>query len=109
MLTIRAEQMKAFEAERLGEFRQKLLARIADVAPQCPDPERQIERTLQAGPEFGLFSERDLATFAEIICRFMGGFPDGRLPKGALAILMTYGQDPRVKLKRFHAWAEKNA
>jgi hypothetical protein len=108
MLTIRDEQMQAFELDRIHEYQEKLLRHLREVAPECAEPEKQIERGMAEGPEFGLSSEKDVARFVEITCVFLGGFPAGRLPKTALAILMTYGGETAVKLKRYEEWARRN-
>ena len=106
MLTIRPEQIKALEADRIRQFKARLRRHLEPLAPSCPDLEAHIDRGLSDARAFGLVCEKDVARFVEITCERLGGFPSGRLPKPALAILMTYGLNPSVKLDRYLAWAE---
>lgn len=108
MLTIRTEQLRAFGLERIRQFRQKLLRHLNEVAPECSNPEWQVERGMADAEAFGLVSEQDVARFIATTCTHLGGFPSGRLPKPALAILMTYGDDPSRKLDRYARWALSN-
>jgi hypothetical protein len=106
MLRIRAEQMRAFELHRASLFREKLLRHLYEVTPACEAPEAQIERGMVMAGEFGLTSEKDVARFVEITCRYLGRFPETRLPVPALAVLMAHGAEPAAKLDRYSAWAE---
>jgi hypothetical protein len=108
MLRIRAEQMRAFELQRISLFREKLFRHLNEAVPECASPKAEIERGLAAAREFGLASEKDVARFVEITCRYLGRFPEGRLPVPALTILMAHGIDPAVKLDRYSKWAESN-
>jgi hypothetical protein len=106
--TIRSEQLKALERERLQRFKDRLRRRLETWAPGGQDFRAQIDRALAEGPSFGLISEKDIARFAEITCCHLGGFPEGRLPRPALAILMAHGVTSGAKLERYLAWATRD-
>ncbi|WP_296947353.1 hypothetical protein [uncultured Massilia sp.] len=104
MLTIRAEQMQAFDRASLDGFKRRLRDSLAPLLPET-DLHVLVERGVADAPAFGLASERDIARFVEITGTVLGAFPDGRLPVPALAILMSTGLAPSDKLDRYEAWA----
>lgn len=109
MLMIRSEQMKAFELDRISQFKARLRARLVERLGPGADVQREIERGLAEAQRFGFSSERDIAQFIEITCVELGCFPEGQLPRAALAILMTHGQRTSIKLNRYELWARKTA
>jgi hypothetical protein len=112
MLTIREAQMEAFREAAFEGFRCRLALHLAEVfreRGQYPDEwalNANVDRALQHCPEFFLSRERDVAAYAEIACRHLGGVPEMPLPKEALNILYSYRVDPEIRLKRFEEWAK---
>jgi hypothetical protein len=112
MLTIRNEQMRAFENSRRGDFIRRLhshLSALLGTGRHSGWIQAQIERGMRDAAMFGLVSERNVADFVEINCTYMGGFSDAPVPKPALAILGAYGADPGVKIERYRQWAAAGA
>lgn len=111
MLTIRREQVRAFQEERSRSFERRLetyLHRVlsADgVSVSSGRIREQIALGMAEAEGYWLVSEGDVASFLEITCRFQGGFPHAEFPKQALANLTAYGLDPAVKLERYRRWA----
>jgi hypothetical protein len=114
MLTIRSEQLQAFEKERVAGFTERLVAALRETATRerllVGDDwlQSQIDKGLQQGRRFELRTERQLARFIEATCFDLGGFPEGDWPKPALAILMAYGADGDSKVDRYCHWTSRH-
>ena len=108
MLTIRSEQLHAFSTSLRANFRRRLAAHLAAVAPAkaAHEIESAAERAILESSSYGFHSESAIARFAEITVGILGGFPAAELPVPALAVLMRYGQDPCLKLELYRQWAE---
>lgn len=111
MLVIRAEQVRTLERNRRVSFEQALgkhlEAKLRGHGGTL-DAEligRVVARGLGQASRFGLSTEAQVARFVEIILLQLPGFEE-ELPKQALAILLSYGMDPKEKLDRFERWAQ---
>ena len=110
MLTIRDAQMAALNANRRLDFERRLYSHLKGTLPTPGIEENlmeQIRRGILRGPEYGLVSEKHVAQFVEITLANLGGFPQGDLPKPALALLYSYGMDPDAKLDSYSEWAKR--
>lgn len=106
MLVIRTEQMRAFEEDLAQNFRQRLRDHLIEVVPQPANTDLLIESGIPVAQEFGLTSERHIATFLEITgLRFGGALPASGFPIPALSILMAFDPDSETKLRKYAAWA----
>lgn len=110
MLVIRAEQVRTLERNRRVSFEKELAKHLEaklrerSVAAAEGLVARVVAQGLEQCTRFGLTTEAHVAQFAEILLLHGNGV-GGELPKQALAILLSYGMDPNVKLDRFERWA----
>jgi hypothetical protein len=109
MLTIRREQMDAFVRNALAEFEARLRKHLEALLPETPRPEIEadVRASIALCRDAGLTREKDMARFAEIVCRHLGGYPARGLPREALSNLYVFGRDPAVKLDHFEEWARR--
>jgi hypothetical protein len=110
MLTIRKEQMAAFEEATRENFAERLVMHLRGrVSPTQPESwlRDQVRRGIREAPGYNLQTEQQVASFVETTCVVLGGFPESRLPIPALAILCAYGADPEIKLERYRQWAQQ--
>ena len=108
MLTIRPDQIKVFEDALLDDFEERLLQHLQSRLPQAGNGawlQDQITRGIREALDYNIRSERDIAAFVEATCVALGGFPEGPLPRQALAILRSYGADPGLKIDKYRNWA----
>jgi len=112
MLTIRREQMRAFENSRrtafaraIGESIECTLRKMGR-GNECVELDATIHHEIEQAQRFGLTREREVARFVETTILHLGISGNKELPKPALAILLSYGLDPSIKLERFHTWAQ---
>jgi hypothetical protein len=110
-MTLREAHMKAFEADSLRRFRQRLFSHLLSLAPEpkpsLPVLEQQVDAGLKAADEFGFTRECDVARFIEIVLLKFGGFLGPSLPKRALNVLYAYRVDPADKLEQLALLANK--
>ncbi|HWC96384.1 MAG TPA: hypothetical protein VG456_06540 [Candidatus Sulfopaludibacter sp.] len=110
MLTIRAEQMKAFQQARRQEFYRKLelhLAAIPDIQALGWNEERirsEVEKAVAQAAEFQLKRESEVARLAEIFCTRLDGFSGKPVDPEGLNILYAYGVAPKEKFRRFEEY-----
>jgi hypothetical protein len=111
MLTIRPDQMAAFERASADGFEQRLfthvhtLLREKGVAVLAPELRARISAAVTQAKEYYFKREIDIANFVEIVIVRLGGFDEKDCPKPLLCELYTYGADPESKLKKFGTWA----
>ncbi|HEY3741938.1 MAG TPA: hypothetical protein VGL53_18935 [Bryobacteraceae bacterium] len=108
MLTVRPDQIKVFEDALREDFEERLFNHLRQSLPEGRSEvwlQGQITRGIREASDCDIHSERDIAAFVEATCAALGGFPEGPLPRQALAILRSYGADARVKIERYRTWA----
>lgn len=108
MFTIRPDQIKIFEEVLREDFEERLIRHLQTCMPDVKSTawlESQIGRGIREAANFDLQSERDIAAFIDVTCTVLGGFPEGALPRQALAILRSYGADAGSKIDRYKEWA----
>jgi hypothetical protein len=82
MLTIRREQMAAFEASGWQIYKEKLISRFRTTAPQWfenpgeLEVRRLTERAIQNGIRYGFESKEHVARLAELMFEFPQNFED---------------------------------
>jgi len=112
MLTIRAEQMKAFRERRTASFRQNLqryLSELQAVRAMGWSAERiesETEAAMRYASEFHLKREVDVARLAEIFCKRLEGFTGRPVDPDGLNILYAYGEEAEGKLRRFEEYLD---
>jgi hypothetical protein len=115
MLTIRREQMKAFEISRRAGFARAIgesiecSLREMGRGNECVELDAAIHHRMEEAQRFGLTRESEVARFVETTILHLGVSWKKDLPKPALAILLSYGLDPSVKLERFRTWVREES
>ncbi len=115
MLVIRPAHMQAFDRNAEAQFLDQLAEHLRLFLPSrgvhvpAAALRQQVELGYAVCPQFKLELQSDIARFCEIICGMAGGFSSDPLPIDAQRILLTYRQDPAMKLDRLQAWAEKQS
>jgi hypothetical protein len=107
MLIIRNEQMKAFEAQQMRDFRRRLHQHLSGLLPQPAAPDRvwaEVDALLEKAPDFHIKRESDIARLGTLLCSHFGGISNANLSRDALRILYDYGMDPSRKLDLFEQW-----
>ena len=105
MLTITPEQMQAFERADRERFKQGLRLILAKVRPAFatkPTDEASafLDHVLQAGPQFGFVTKRQIAHFAVVAHDYGGKFFEDRKYPPVRAILTTPNQSPETRLEQ---------
>lgn len=108
MLTIRREQMAAFEGNLIERFMRHLCADLADCLPSSSESARRnyADAGIKAARALGLTRECDVAQFIFLMAAHGHEFVQP-LPEGASEVLCAYGVDPAIKLKRLEDWLAK--
>ena len=110
MLTIRKEQMKAFERSRMGDFEHRLIGHLGRLLEDAKVPagEGELASQVHVGIERGLRyfrKENDLARYCEIVLLKLGGWTDQDHPQPAVQMLQSKAVAPDVRLRNFERWA----
>jgi len=113
MLVIRPAQMQALEEHRLHEFRRRLsrdveaafAARGVRLSPESVD--RQVNVAMRQAASLRLTRECDVARFAVMVCRFLGGFGEAPLPDVLTGILRSDQIDPDARMARAESWLQQ--
>ena len=101
MLVIREDQIQALAAHRRRQFVDKLNTFLRSWKPQL-DPS-ELDRGFALAARFGFETERDVASFIELVILDMDGF-SAPLPIPALAFLTAHGVAPATRLNRLAEW-----
>ena len=107
MLTIREEQMAAFEELRMADFLRELREFLGEILARkgvAVTPELltgEVDALMQKARRFHLKREKDIARVGELLCLNWGGISGAALTRKMLGVLYTYGMDPEEKLRRF--------
>jgi len=110
MLIIRQAQIEAFQEQRLRQFRRRLstdveaafAGRGVRLSPESVD--RQVNVAIRQAASLRLTRECDVARFALMVCRFLGGFGEAPLPDILTGILRSDHVDPDVRMTRAENW-----
>lgn len=106
MLTIRAEQMRAFQETSLRAYQQRLETHLNEVLGiPVPRLQSELPPMIKSGSVYGMRRECDIARYCELIYRYAYKESAENLSKAARSILLAYGVESAEKLNRFEQWA----
>lgn len=112
MLTIRREQMKAFEQSLRAGIERRVTAHLRErnraVGWFATDAEltSQAERGVESGLRF-FEADQDLQRYCEIVFTDLGGWNGADHPATALAILSSQGLTAARRIENFERWANR--
>ena len=108
MLTIRSEQMRALQRERLRRFALHASARLERNLPHFAGSAGALGDHVRVGVSRGVryFStEGDVARYVEIVMRHLGGFTEQPHPASAIEMIQSASIPAERRLENFERWA----